>query len=102
MAEIVLNCWILGDTASFPVNIVPSKNVGHLKDAIKEEEEPVLNHIAAGQLEIWKVNDPRTAYPPSLMCSDATRFAAQETPFECGNRQHTWEDTRWRENTRQR
>jgi len=64
MAEILLNCWILGGTTSFPVEILPSENIGQLKDAIKKKKEPVLNHIAADQLEIWKVNDPRTAYPP--------------------------------------
>jgi len=62
--EISLNCRILGLGGSFPVDILPSKTVGHLKDAIKKKKEPVLNHIAADQLEIWKVNDPRTAYPP--------------------------------------
>ena len=58
-AEISLTCWILGldDADSFPVDITLSKTVGHLKKAIKKEKEPTLNHIAADQLEVWKVND---------------------------------------------
>ena len=39
-AEILLTCSILGfdDTNAFPVNILLSKTVGHLGDAIKNEE----------------------------------------------------------------
>ena len=59
-AEISLTCWILGfdDTNAFPVDILRSQTVGHLKKAIKKEKDPMLNHIAADQLEIWKVGDP--------------------------------------------
>jgi hypothetical protein len=60
MAEISLNCWILGldNTNVFPVDILPSKTVGHLKDAIKKQKENTLNHIDAHQLDIWQVSDP--------------------------------------------
>jgi hypothetical protein len=58
-AEISLACWILGlDNAdAFPVDILRSKTVGHLKDAIKEKKGNALNHIDADQLKIWKVSD---------------------------------------------
>jgi hypothetical protein len=58
-AEISLACWILGldDADAFLVDIPPSKTVSHLKDAIKTKIEPILNHIAAHQLAIWKVSD---------------------------------------------
>jgi len=57
MAEISLACWILGldDANHFLVDILLSKTVDHLKKAIKKEKSPILNHIAADQLEIWKV-----------------------------------------------
>jgi len=68
--EISLNCLILGSKNPFPVDIPPWRTVGHLKRAIKTEKDPHLNYLAADNLEIFKVNDPRTAYPPSLMYSD--------------------------------
>jgi len=59
LAEISLACWILGldDANHFLVDILLSKTVDHLKKAIKKEKDPILNHIAADQLEIWKVGD---------------------------------------------
>ena len=56
--EIWLNCQILGLGNSFPVDILPSKTVGHLKGASKKEKENALGRIDANQLEISKVNDP--------------------------------------------
>ena len=58
--ELSLNCWIDGlhNTNAFSVQILPSKTVDQLKKAIKKENDPVLNHLAAHQLEIWKVSDP--------------------------------------------
>ena len=58
MASLV--CCVLGldDVKPFLVDIPLSKTVDHLKKAIKKEKEPTLNHIAADQLEIWKVSDP--------------------------------------------
>jgi len=55
-----VDCSILGsdDTNAFPVDILLSKTVGHLKDAIKKKKENALNHIDADQLKIWKVGDP--------------------------------------------
>ena len=91
-SKISLNCLILGldDAKAFPVDILLSKTVSHLKIAIKKEKENQLSHIDADCLVIWKVNYPAHAvYPPLLMYSDATRFAAQGTPFKWGHRQHT-------------
>ena len=58
--DISLTCWIVGldDANAFPVDILRSQTVGHLKKAIKKEKENALNHIDADQLEIWKVGDP--------------------------------------------
>ena len=64
--EISLNCCILGldNLKTFPIDIVSSKTVGHLKNAIKKRNPWTLQHIEVDQLEIWKVNDLCTAYPP--------------------------------------
>ena len=61
--EISLNCSILGRNVRnvFPVDILRGRTVGHLKGAIKKEKEPTLNHIAADQLEIWKVSERTNA-----------------------------------------
>ena len=58
--ELSLNCWIdgLDNANAFPVDILSSKTIGHLKDAIKQKNGNALNHIDAAQLEIWKVSDP--------------------------------------------
>lgn len=58
--EISLFCWILGldDGNIFPVDILTTRTVGHLKRAIKEENKNALNYIDAQLLEIWKVNYP--------------------------------------------
>jgi hypothetical protein len=42
----------------FPVEIAATKTVGALKDAVKEKKQPVLNHIAASALALWKVVIP--------------------------------------------
>ena len=47
----------------FLVDIPLSKTVDHLEDAIKKKKEPVLNHIAADQLKIWKVGDAARSVP---------------------------------------
>jgi hypothetical protein len=41
-----------------PVDILRSQTVGRLNNAIKKKMEPLLNHIATDQLEIWKVGGP--------------------------------------------
>jgi len=61
--DISLTCWIVGldDANAFPVDILRSQTVGHLKKAIKKEN--ALNHIDADQLKIWKVGDPARSVP---------------------------------------
>jgi len=51
-------CSVIGlnDENVFSVDIHRSKTVHHLKKAVKKEMEPKLNHLAANELEIWKVN----------------------------------------------
>ena len=57
--EILLHCSILGPDVEgiFPVEILRSKTVGQLKDAIKKMKEPKLNHIPADELDVYKVSD---------------------------------------------
>jgi len=52
-----LNCSILGPDVdnAFPVEIPRGKTVGALKGAIKRENAPKLDHIAAHELDVWKV-----------------------------------------------
>ena len=80
MAEISLGCWILGLDGSsvFQVHIARSETVDQLKEAIKEENDHALNHIAARQLKIWKVSDRRAVYPPLLMCSDTIHLQLKD------------------------
>ena len=49
---------MLGDDAShiFPVEIVDSKTVGDLRDAIKDKKRPTFDHVPADTLVLWKVS----------------------------------------------
>ena len=55
-----LNCWVLGEdsTRIFPVEIDRDKNVGDLKEAIKEKKFPAFDHITADSLDVWNVSIP--------------------------------------------
>ncbi|KAF8885865.1 hypothetical protein CPB84DRAFT_1850243 [Gymnopilus junonius] len=55
-----LYCWILGDDSerTFTVKIPKTDNVSILKKLIKEEKAPHLNHIAASDLDLWRVSFP--------------------------------------------
>ena len=57
--KISLYCWILGQdkTNIFPVGILSSNC--RPPEAIKKGMEPEINHLAANDLEIWKVNHAR-------------------------------------------
>ena len=67
--DFLLSCFVLGDDEErvFPVEIAKDKNVGILKKLIKEEKAPHLNHIAASDLDLWKVclpiDDPASKQP---------------------------------------
>ena len=66
MAGIIsLNYSILGPDVdnAFPVKISRGETVGALKDAIKEEKTPELDHIAADRLDVWKVGHPARRGP---------------------------------------
>ena len=57
--QILLNCSILGPDVEriFSVEILRSESVRQLKQAIKEEKAPELDHIDADELDIYKVRD---------------------------------------------
>ena len=57
---LLLNCLVLGHDSGriFPVKIDRNKNVGCLKEAIKEAKKPAFDDIDADSLEIWKVSIP--------------------------------------------
>ncbi|GLB38822.1 hypothetical protein LshimejAT787_0506870 [Lyophyllum shimeji] len=56
-----LNCCLLGDDPrihSFPVDILDTQTVGHLKQLIKKATSPTLEHINAAHLELFKASIP--------------------------------------------
>ncbi|KAF9161413.1 hypothetical protein BGX21_011008 [Mortierella sp. AD011] len=53
--EITLNCIVDGDSTSFPVDIVPEKSIGHLKDAIHAKKSKTFHDIDADRLTLWWV-----------------------------------------------
>jgi hypothetical protein len=52
--------WVFGEhpTRIFPVEIDPDKNVGGLKEAIKEKKKPAFDDITADSLDVWNVSIP--------------------------------------------
>jgi hypothetical protein len=63
-AILQLNCWVFGDDVQqlFCIEIPTTNPVSVLKDAIKNEKEPDLNHVAASSLTLWKVSIPISRY----------------------------------------
>jgi hypothetical protein len=63
-----INCFLLGSDPSqvFTVKILKTENVSILKDLIKEEQSPRLNHIVASELTVWKVSLPVDTIVPEL------------------------------------
>jgi hypothetical protein len=61
-----LNCIVQGDepTHAFPVEISNTKNVGALRDAIKDKKKPAFETVPADTLKLWKVGAL-----PALFCS---------------------------------
>jgi hypothetical protein len=51
-----LNCIVQGDepTHAFPVEISNTKNVGALRDAIKDKKKPAFETVPADTLKLWK------------------------------------------------
>ncbi|KAI0301745.1 hypothetical protein B0F90DRAFT_1717476 [Multifurca ochricompacta] len=68
MSTLSINCFLLGTDSSriFTVEIPKTENVSILKDLIKEEQSPHLNHIDASELTVWKVSLPEDAISPEL------------------------------------
>jgi len=60
MTDFLLNCFVLGDDEDkvFTVKVPKTDNVSILKDEIKKKKAPHLNHIAASDLDLWKVCHP--------------------------------------------
>jgi hypothetical protein len=63
-----LNCYLLGDDPNrmFTVKVPETDNVSILKKLIKEEKAPHLNHVAASDLDIWKVDLPISNFQKNL------------------------------------
>jgi len=57
---LLLNCWVLDEdsTRIFPVEIDHNKNVGALREAIKEKKKPAFDDVTADSLDLWKVSIP--------------------------------------------
>lgn len=69
MTDFLLNCFVLGDDEErvFLVKISRNDNISTLKDEIKTKKSPHLNHLAASDLDLWKVclpiDDPASKRP---------------------------------------
>ena len=63
-----LVCYLLGDNVKryFIVKIEETETVSILKDLIKEKKAPHLDHLAASDLDVWKVNLPISNLKQSL------------------------------------
>ncbi|KAF9304398.1 hypothetical protein BG003_001713, partial [Podila horticola] len=53
-----LFCLVEGEPTSnaFPVDIVPTKTIGVLKDFIKTKKAPRFDDVAADELTLWRVS----------------------------------------------
>jgi hypothetical protein len=51
-------CWVEGDDHkhTFPIEIMGSKTVSELKDAIKKKKEHTFQEVDADTLMLWKVS----------------------------------------------
>ncbi|KAF9306578.1 hypothetical protein BG003_000990, partial [Podila horticola] len=58
--HLTLFCLVDGEAASnaFPVDILPSKTIGDLKDVIKTKKTPRFDKVAADELTLWRVSIP--------------------------------------------
>ncbi|KAF9344229.1 hypothetical protein BGX34_005868 [Mortierella sp. NVP85] len=56
--DLTVFCITEGAETSFPVDIEPTKTVGHLKDAIKTKKATVFKDVDADQLTLWRVSIP--------------------------------------------
>jgi hypothetical protein len=60
VTDFLLNCFVLGDKQDnvFTIEIAKNKNVGILKDEIKNKNAHCLGHVDAKDLELWEVSFP--------------------------------------------
>src|SRR5882672_12778017 len=60
MTDFLPNCFVLSDDEDkvFTVKVPKTDNVSILKDEIKRKKAPHLNHIAASDLDLWKICGP--------------------------------------------
>ena len=75
-----LNCFVVGDDPDrmFTVEIEKTKNVSILKDLIKEKKAPHLNHVAASDLDLWKVDFPIDDLPTKKISTDGPKLGPGE------------------------
>ena len=75
-----LNCFVVGDDPDrmFTVKIPKTENVSILKDLIKEKKAPHLNHVAASDLDLWKVDVPIDDLPTKNFLPDGPKLRSRE------------------------
>jgi Crinkler effector protein N-terminal domain len=63
-----ISCWILGDEHHqiFSVRISPEATLHHLKQAIKVEQHPKYDQIAASDLALYQITDTVNALQATL------------------------------------
>ncbi|KAI6006859.1 hypothetical protein EDD15DRAFT_2514757 [Pisolithus albus] len=73
MSTLELNCYMLGGDPSsiFMVEILKTENVDTLKALIKAKQSPVLDHVPAPELMVWRVSLPDESVTPELTLDDA-------------------------------
>ncbi|KAF9387617.1 hypothetical protein BGX21_000500, partial [Mortierella sp. AD011] len=54
--EITLFCIVDKDSNAFPIDILPKKTIGHLKELIKNKNSPRFDHIVSCELTLWRVS----------------------------------------------
>jgi crinkler effector protein len=62
----------------FTVEIPKTKNASILKDLIKEKKAPHLDHVAASDLDLWKVNFPIDDLPTKNFLTDGPKLGSGE------------------------
>jgi len=75
-----LNCFVLGDDPdrTFTVKIPKAENISILKDLIKEKKAPHFDHIAASDLDLWRVSFPIDDFPFQESPNDWTKVEIEQ------------------------
>ncbi|KAF9321339.1 hypothetical protein BG003_002520 [Podila horticola] len=53
---LTLFCPAVGESTPFPVEIEPTKTIGGLKKAIKDEKDIAFADVDADELTLWRVS----------------------------------------------